>query len=725
MLEYRVDRSGATARVATDLPSQVTAGSLASWRITVVPSAPLPAGARIALARRWPSDWGTPQTRDPAAPDYLSATASTGTALRVWTARLHPWHPFDHVLFVELLGALPAGAELRLAFGERSGGSPGANAQTFVEEASPLAVRLCPDAASGWTEVARLETRVAGAAPARWVLTAPSRVVAGEPFEIHARAEDEWGNPATVGPATLSIEGGAGGPARLAIGGDAGPTARCRVALPAGVHRLRAIDAASGTVAESNPIVSAGAQPTRLFWGDIHAQSVIGCGARSIEAFYRHARDFAACDFASHQANCFLVSAPEWDETQAVTARLNEPGRFVTLLGVEWSAASHLGGDRNLYFPGDRAELRRCSHEFVADRGDLATDLPHADDLHRHYRDTDTLVALHVGGRTTDLRWHEPRIERLIEVHSTHATSEWFLFDALARGYRLGVVAGSDGVDGRPGASHPGHMGVRNVRGGLVAVAMRELTREALLAALRARRCYATTGERIVLDFEVDGQPMGAEVTATGQPRLRVRVEGTAPLAAVEIFRGTERVWTAPLVPTDSRPSRWLRVSWSGASAPGNWQRARMVWDGALRIEGGRFGDARGWAFDTPDEGIVAREAQRIAWRSVTAGDWDGLEAEVQGEPGALLRFASEPLSVAVPLAAIDDAPFEVHAENPQRRLRVERLPAGLSPPAFEATIQDEMPLAGTHAYWVRVRQHDGAMAWSSPVFVTFEESAR
>jgi hypothetical protein len=33
-------------------------------------------------------------------------------------------------------------------------------------------------------------------------------------------------------------------------------------------------------------------------------------------------------------------------------------------------------------------------------------------------------------------------------------------------------------------------------------------------------------------------------------------------------------------------------------------------------------------------------------------------------------------------------------------------------------TLSDPEPLAGTHPYYVRVRQADGEMAWSSPTFV-------
>src|SRR4029079_11849259 len=109
-------------------------------------------------------------------------------------------------------------------------------------------------------------------------------------------------------------------------------------------------------------------------------------------------------------------------------------------------------------------------------------------------------------------------------------TSEWFLFDALRRGYRFGVIAGSDGVDGRPGNSHPGHMGVRNVRGGLTAVMAPELTREALWDALAHRRCYATTGERILLEVFAGAASMGDTLETDTTPAFDVRVEGTAPL---------------------------------------------------------------------------------------------------------------------------------------------------------------------------------------------------
>lgn len=765
--------AGVSFSVDWDAPVAVEAGSATRIAIELRADAPLAAGTLLAFARRWPSDWGLPQWAQPDAPDYLRVSAGTGVAVHLSNARLHLFHPFDHVTLIELLDRVAADTVIRIAFGEGVEGGPGLTAQTFIEEASPLSIRLSvaprpefPTGAGGspstlasreFVEVARPTIRVVGTDAHRLVLTVPSCGRRGEAVSAHLRVEDRWGNPARLDhPVVVS---GVDSALKLP------PSGWCRFEVrfaEAGVHRLHArVDALADFATTSNPIriedgVSARAGPSTaekvgtapmLVWGDPHAQSVIGCGARTIDAYFRHARDFAATDFSSHQANCFLVSGEEWVETERVTARMNEDARFVALLGVEWSAASHLGGDHNLYFPGDGAELRRCSHEFVADKSDLDSDLRHVDDLHAHYRGSDTLIALHVGGRTADLRFHEPSLDRLLEVHSTHATSEWFLLDALRRGYRMGVTAGSDGVDGRPGASHPGHMAVRNLRGGLTAVETAGLHRGAIYEALKARRCYATTGERILLSFRAGDWRMGEEVVfdrANGAalPRFEVRVEGTAPIAAVDFYRDDRMMATRDLLSEAGPLSDRIRVSWQGASAQGNWQRARMQWDGSLRIDGARIVDAIPWAFDSPDETLTPNGDNGVAWRSVTAGDPDGVILALEGldSPGgrdspvgrespehgnrpdpfaqASLSFSSSPLSVHCPLGSIGSSGWAFELQDPWRRLELRRLPLADPPLGVAFEFEDQEPTTGAHAYWVRVRQLDGAVAWSSPIFV-------
>ena len=109
--------------------------------------------------------------------------------------------------------------------------------------------------------------------------------------------------------------------------------------------------------------------------------------------------------------------------------------------------------------------------------------------------------------------------------------------DALDRGYRLGFVGSGDSHDGHPGLAH---VGSHYPTGGLAAVLSEDLTRAGVLAALRERRVYATSGPRILLRFAVAGARMGevvSEARARADGGVYLRVIGTAPLESVEIVR--------------------------------------------------------------------------------------------------------------------------------------------------------------------------------------------
>src|SRR5690606_34980091 len=86
----------------------------------------------------------------------------------------------------------------------------------------------------------------------------------------------------------------------------------------------------------------------------------------------------------------------------------------------------------------------------------------------------------------------------------------------LSQGLRFGVVASSDDHLGYPGA----------YREGLAVVKATELSREAIFDALRNRRTYAVTGDRIDLDFHLNGRIMGQEMPYTRSRRLDVAVRG-------------------------------------------------------------------------------------------------------------------------------------------------------------------------------------------------------
>ncbi len=709
-------------------PGLLTAGSTTHFEVVIELDIPLPPGTCLALARRWPSDWGTAQWDDPLALNFAQTFTSTSVPAKPSAKRRHAWHPFDHTLVAELQDTLAAGARFGIRFGGEPGTARGFEVQTFIEEASPLSVRLLTGPGAAWQEIAKPTVRIQGAAPTRLVATAPSQCAAHQPMLLHVRVEDIWGNPANLSapiPVTVSLQG------RILATASVSKTGWTRISVVAGVAGFLTFTVQApdypDLVAESNPTRATAAEPASLLvWGDLHGQSVIGCGVRSIDDYFHHARDFAATEFCSHQANCFLVSQDEWTQTERSTQAAHDDGRFVTLLGVEWSGASRVGGDHNLFFPGDTAELRRCSHQFVNDKSDVDKDLTHVRDLYTHYSGSDTLVSVHVGGRTADLQFHEPTLDRLLEVHSTHATSEWFLFDALRRGYRFGVVAGSDGVDGRPGASHPGRMGVRNLRGGLTAVMLQALGRRDLWQALKNRRCYATTGERIVLSFQTQTHGMGDEVDlrlSPGKllPPFEVAVDGTAGIEAIDFFRDDQLLQSHDFLTQGAETSHRLRVGWRGASAPGNWERARMCWDGQLHVAGARILQVEPWAFDTADEGITGHGDAHVQWTSVTAGDWDGVILTLDKVDGASIAFNSGPMTVSCAAQAVESGGWRTELQSPWRMLEIRRLPTSETARRSRLSFVDPAPVPGRHAYWVRIRQVDGAYAWSTPIFFDIE----
>ncbi|MBS3763460.1 MAG: DUF3604 domain-containing protein, partial [Planctomycetes bacterium] len=97
---------------------------------------------------------------------------------------------------------------------------------------------------------------------------------------------------------------------------------------------------------------------------------------------------------------------------------------------------------------------------------------------------------------------------------------------------------------GRPGGSAKEP---RQYWGGLCGVWAEKLTRRSLFDALMARRTYALTGDRIVLRFAVNGEPMGTELPPTDGRKMEIEVWGTDTIESVQLLRnGTVIKGNAP-----------------------------------------------------------------------------------------------------------------------------------------------------------------------------------
>lgn len=704
-------------------------------------------GLKIVL--RFPYDGGEWQVDDPRAPNFVRVTASRPCGFRAEYKAFGDARPWFRVFRLQVTGGcLGEGDTVDLVIGDRSGGSPGMRVQSFCEDAWELRVMVDPCATGHFQEVPGAVAFPVLPGPAvTWRAVLPGRRPAGEPLWIGLKAEDVGGNPTTVGlrpvrlRASLPVEG-----LPDTVRWDARATRIEGLRAAPGVLRVTVEDAATGeTLAVSNPcVVGEGAS----WWGDLHGQSGETVGINTADAWFQFGRELSFLDACAHQANCFQINRAFWVALDRVSAAWDEPGRYVTLPGYEWSGNTAVGGDRNVWYRRQGRPIRRASHALLTDHSDAHTDATTAralfEALSAEEAPGDVVVAAHVGGRHADLAFaHDGRWERVVEVHSAWGTFEWLLLDALALGHRVGVVANSDGHKGRPGASWPGAATFGAV-GGLTAWTAPELTRDALFDALLARRTWATSGSRIDLDvvvtphgetreFEEDPEvfPGAASqgVTRLGhgaiaatrarEATVDLHVRAPAGVLSVDVRIGAETVVRhRPPVPAGRR----VRLTWEGAEYRG---RGRQTsWNGGATLSGLTVRKLSLFAAWNPDHPLV-HDGDRLRWKAVTTGNrggWDLWWDPVAGEEPRIV-VETGPARLSALLTELPPEGVVVEAGGLGRRLSLVPLPEEPLPADVDLRVTLPLRPAGDTPIWVAVTCEDGHQAWSSPVYLFPEAS--
>ncbi len=716
-------------RATIDPAGDVVAGTIGTWTITyTVGYHGMDDSARILIARRLASNWGVPQFDRPEEAEYTTAWTSGQARLPMhWDTNVFV-RPWKRALVIDVRdGALAPGDVVKITFGDTNLGGPGSKAQTFREETYEFRMAVDPFGNGVFELVPDPPVlRLIGGPADRLCVRAPSEVEVGEPFSVTVVAEDCLGNPSDgyQGNVQLAVEGEASVlPAHGFRLEERGAHRFTGLTLPGpGVYRVLARDMDGGLEAASNPIVCYESAPqVRLYWGDIHGQTESTVGTGTVDEYLAFGRDVAALDVVAHCANDLRVTGEHWQETKDLIKRYHEPGRYVTFLAYEWSGLTPGGGDHNVYYLGDDGPLHRSSHGQLADKSDIETDRYPISKLHETLRERDDVMVIpHIGGRHANLDFFDADHTPLIEIASVHGVFEWFAEDAFRRGLRVGFIASSDDHSGRQGAAYPTGTDIHfGMRGGLVGIYAEALTREALWEAFWARRCYGTTGERIVLRVSADGEPMGSEIICSQPPLIKVEVLGTAPLETVELRRGLEVIYSHPLAEPKEDERPLLKLVWEGARR--KWRARPTIWHGSLSLQGGRILSAETFAFDSPDQGIVDQTENKISWRSSTAGDPDGLFLDLDAPEDAVLSFETEPASFTFTPADLADGPLTVEAGGLGQRVTAALVARGPRPSVVRFAYRDASATEGINAYWLRVIQRDGAMAWSSPIYVELE----
>lgn len=294
-----------------------------------------------------------------------------------------------------------------------------------------------------------------------------------------------------------------------------------------------------------------------LLWGDIHGHSALSDGRGTPSNYYKYARDVSFLDVASLSDHDWQMTADEFNHLFMTTEKFNEPGRFVTIP----SAEINIRGHEVAYFfdatkvkkirIGRRGGAQEFWHELFAgmDEGEF---LMTYEKMISVYGDEGLVIVPHTTlskDMGSPLDKPVPR-QLAIEVFSSHGSSECVgcpfqistggnecssVRQELNRGTIMGIIASGDSHDGRPGNSI-----FSAYDGGLVAFYVDQFNRQGVYEALKNRHVYATNGCRAVLDFSINGHPMGDQFSSKEPRRIRYRIIAGPETGSVRIIKNGE-----------------------------------------------------------------------------------------------------------------------------------------------------------------------------------------
>lgn len=292
----------------------------------------------------------------------------------------------------------------------------------------------------------------------------------------------------------------------------------------------------------------------RVWWADMHNHLEELPSDRIISTWvdrlyltsrYRDGLDIIAVtdhDWPGMSSSMFYVE-------QGIASVLNAPGSFLAFSGFEWSGDSQVRGrygDRTVIFPEGYFEIPRITsaaadtveklHQSI--RRDSGIDWPH-----------------HIGyaGNHVNPPEINPDTEPVVEITSEHGVFETYdkqhalplpyrtrvlagtsMQDILAAGKRVGIVGSGDS-----------HTGLSGYTTGMFGVIAPELTKAAILTAIRQRRTFAVRGgEPIFVDFRADGHFIGDEYSSDRPARLEIKVKASLPIRRIEIIRNSRFIFS-------------------------------------------------------------------------------------------------------------------------------------------------------------------------------------
>lgn len=490
-----------------------------------------------------------------------------------------------------------------------------------------------------------------------------------------------------------------------------------------------------------------------IYWGDLHNHCGITYGFGSLEnALARAESQLDFCAITGHAMWPDMYDeAPEtkfvvqfhlegfkklqdhWCEVRESIAKANK-GNLVTFQGYEMHSSEY--GDHHFISKDDKLPLiyKDSPQAFIEACGVEAIAIPHH-------------IGYTPGYRGIDWNKFSGKISPVVEVYSKHgcAMSEEaaypyyhnmgprdtrnMVYEGLKKGNKFGFVASTDHHAGFPGSYGDG----------LVAAVAEEKTRESIWEALKARRTYAVTGDKIKCDFRINEEHMGSEIRAD-QRKITYHIETEYALDKIILYKNLKplHILNGEMYQEVCKEGKYklrIEMGWG--------DKELYAWKGKLKVEDGKvegyntcfrgrnvLAPSQEESYDPDHINAITTYAEQVSpeevlWACDTVGNKSNLHpttsaivVEIAGHLGTKVTVELNEKSYTATIEELMAYGFTNHmAYYHSHAFKIHRaLPK--SRYCFDLELEDNVAEKACDVYHVEVAQKNGHWAYVSPIFV-------
>jgi hypothetical protein len=447
----------------------------------------------------------------------------------------------------------------------------------------------------------------------------------------------------------------------------------------------------------------------------------------NVDAYFQFACDESKLDYIMLLEHDIWLDDGEWQRMLHWVNTFNNPGSFTTFIGYEWAVGAQDGGHHNVMFRNMEG----------AERVPMQTH-PTPPQLYMGLRDrydSNDVVVIPHAHQPVDWRITDTDLERVVEITSAHGTFEWFGRKCLDQGLEVGLIGSSDDHIGHPGyRPRAGWSEYSSALGAMAATYAAENSRDAIFDAIRARLTYATNGERIILSAFMGEHRMGTRVPQDTARNIAGKAIGTAPIHSITLVKNGVEVETIDYFKTTAAPlaKQWLEIDlWSDSDPYAHTMvPSKIDWRAKLSLSSGRLSEvhaAEAEYFNRHTEyaRLTGERGDRSAeFRFITQGESKRILVQVDADSDAQqLNAVFEDGSFTdfdVDLETLRAGPKTITRKRPGGQVDRVRVRYVERPTAMdrEYRFNDQGPAKSGDYYYVRVRQTNVDVAWSSPFWV-------